>query len=162
MAVSVGVFIQIFLMPLLRLEEVPQRLQFHRQWLAKARLDGRERILQNRAVGRIGIVDAGAIARALVMPLAVQAQGVDDAEIEIRQRRKADALGAVAHADGLRKAGGVGVDLLVRGAPVELRRALGIAADGAHYAVDPGEEMLRAPKASACEIYLFSCHSTVS
>ena len=155
MAVAVGVLVEIFLMPLLRLVEGAQRLEFNLQRLPDAGLDGRVNLLKHRQIGRIRIIDTGAVAGACVVPLLIEAEGVDDVEIQFREQSKGDFLRTVTHPDRLRKAGGIGVNLLVRGTAGEIRIPLRISADGRNHAVDPGEEVLCTPEASPCKIDLF-------
>ena len=113
MAVAVRILIQIQLMPFLCFEKAPQRLQFNRQRLPDTGLDGRVNSLKHRQIGRIGVVDAGTVSGALIMPLPIKAEGIDDAEIEVCKGLEGDALRPIAHPYGLRETGGVGIDLLV-------------------------------------------------
>ena len=147
---------QIVLMPLFCLEEVSEGLQFYGKRLADASLDSLKHGLENRKVGRIGVVHSRAVARAFVVPLTVQAERVDDCEIKVGQSLQGDALRPVGDPNRLGEAGGVGIHLFIRRTPLESGGALCISAHGAPNAAHSRKEVGDAPEATACEINF--CH----
>jgi hypothetical protein len=95
----------------------------------------------------VGVVDARAIACALVVALPIEARRVDGLEVELDELVEGDHRRIVGHADRLGEARRLGRHLLVGRRRVRL--AVRITHLGAHHATDLLEEVFRAPEASA-------------
>ena len=106
----------------------------------------------HRPVGGVGVVDAGAVLDALVVPLPVDRGGIDGGQVEAQQEGEGGLPGFVDHLDRLGKAGRPGTDLLIGGGrPL----AVGVSHLGGGYAVYQGEIPLHAPKTASRQIDFF-------
>ena len=132
MAIAFRILVQIGLVALLGLVEVPERLQFHHQGSAGFGFLFCVNALDAGLFGRVRVIDAGAVPRALVMSLPVQAKRVDDAEKQLCKFFQADALRVVGDPYRLGKAGGVCINLFVFGIG---GISVGVSADGFLYSV---------------------------
>ena len=157
MAVAVRVLVQVLLVLVFRRVEVLQRQQFGGKFSGAESGRGRpEYGFQLGPVGGIGIIDAGAVARAFVFALFIQAQRVDYTEEQPCQVGQGQHVGVVPDMHCLGVAGGVGIYLTVgrgRGA------AVGEAYFGGQHAADQPEELFGSPEASRGEIDVFFVHT---
>ena len=113
MAVAVGMLDQIVLMLLLGRIKIAQRLDFDGQGSLLPLFFTAVRLLDSGHVGSVFPVDAGAVARALVLSLPVDAQWVDDHKEGLHQPAKRHFRRVVCHLDSLGIAGSVGIDFTV-------------------------------------------------
>ena len=153
-AIAVGIFVEVVLMIEFGGIEIDERPHFyHHRLRVAARHSGRHG-LDYGQVGGVGVVDAGAILRAPVVALTVEAGGVDAAEVDVEQLRQPHAGVVVDHFDSLGRAGQTGADHLVGRVG---DAAVGIAGYALIDAVDQRKEVGGAPEAPPGEIYRF-CH----
>ena len=85
MAVAAGVLLQVLLVVLLGREEVLKGQQLHFKGRAHLFFLLVEGGLKGRQLFRVRVLDAGPILDALVAPLLVDGQGVDDHKIEVQE-----------------------------------------------------------------------------
>ena len=140
-------------------EEVAEGFDFDDDRGGQGALDFVEDGADGRDVGGIDVVDAGAVAGALVFALLVERGGVDGLEEHAEQELQSDFFIVKADVDRLGVSGGVGVDFLVGGIG---RVAVGKAHFGEGNAFDLFEEMLGAPEAAAGQIDIFIHNSLLN
>ena len=117
----------------------------------------RELGLNERPVGRVGIIDPCAILRSDVVALLVERCRIYREEVELQEHRERQHIRLIHHLHSLCKARAMRAHLLVRRV---FAITIGIARLGVEHSVDLFEEMFRAPKASSGEIdfrLLMSC-----
>ena len=102
MAVAVRILDQVILMILLGLEELFERFDLDSDLLVVFFLFRGDPRLDCGKIGGIGVVNAGAVLRADVVPLPVSADRVDDPEVMAKELVEADPARVVGHFDGLR------------------------------------------------------------
>ena len=146
-AVSGRVLDEVVLMILLSGVEVPERPLLHGYGLAQLHGQGGDGAVDGLGVRFVGVVDARAIACALVVALPIEARRVDGLEVELDELVEGDHRRIVGHADRFGEACRLGRHLLIGRRRVRL--AIRIAHLGAHHATDLLEEVFRAPEASA-------------
>ncbi len=151
-AVAVGVVDEVVLVVFFGRVEVGEGFHFHAEGLGVVGGFLVEGEADEGEVVGCGVVDAGAVACAVVVALAVEAGGVDGFEIHSEQEEEADAGGVVAHMYGFGIAGGVGIDLFVGGVGSV---AVGKAHLGGENTVDLTQEVFGAPKATGSKIDFF-------
>ena len=150
--IAVGIGYEIVLMVVLGTEEVDEGLHLDLEGFGIAFGLAVHDLTDEGEVVGVGVVDARAVARAAVLALLIQAGGVYGLEIHLQQKVEADTQGVETEVDGLGKARGVGVDLLVGGV---VGMAVGKAHLGEKDTVNLFEKMLGAPKAPSREIEIF-------
>lgn len=100
-------------------------------------------------VRRVGVIDAGAVARARIVSLSVQGQGVDACKEQSYELPQRDPRRVIDHLDRLSVTGGIGIDLFVGGLIQNPARIAGHCGNNTVHAL---EKMLGAPEATACKI----------
>ncbi len=151
-AVAVGFLVEVVLVVLLCGVEASQGLHLHGDGLVEECLLLGKHLSDDGDVGLVGVIYAGAVARASVVPLAVEACGFYGLEEHVEEELEVGHVLVVGDAHGLGIAGGVGIYLFVGG-------CLGVAVGESHLGVDDAldlfEEMFCAPEAPSGEIDLF-------
>ena len=149
MAVARRVLAEVVPVPFFGRPETLQGLQFRHRILSEALLLPGEFRFDYRPLGRVGVEDARAVARADVVTLTVYREGVDAGEEKPHKLPERHPRGVIDDLHRLGVACGIGIDLfvgrLVQG-PVSIARHSG------YDAVHTLEKVFGAPEATACKI----------
>ena len=147
MTIAVGILVEIVLMILLCCIEIPQREFLNSDRLIQQCLLLREHLINNRELVFCDIIDTCAITGALVMPLFVEAHGVNRLEEHVKQELQTDDLFVIRDMYRLRIARLVCIYLLVS-------RILRLPVSESYLRIDDTlnllEVMFCAPEASSC------------
>ena len=155
MAIAVGVFGQIILMVIFGGKKLLQGLVFYHDFIGVFGLLGGQGCLNNAVLGSIGVVHAAAVLAAAIVALAVEAGGIDHAQIVLHDVGQAQLCGVVDHFNGFGMAGVFAHHLFVGGV---FGAAVGIAGYGVNHAGNALEIGFQPPKAAAGQIDGFAVH----
>ena len=158
MAIAAGVLVQIFLVVVLRGIEIEKGQDFHLQRLLVFFLLQGVARPDLRQLGRVRIVDPGAVLDPHVAALPVVGGGVHGKEVPVQQLGQTDPRRVVFDADGLGVAGAA-ADLLIAGV---FRGAVGVAHLRADDPIKLIEKLLGAPEAAPGQIDAFDGHTGAS
>ena len=152
MAVSVCVFVKIVLVTLVRWVKTLQRLHLYGDGSIEVLLLLGENTLNDRQIGLGSVIHASPVACPLIVPLLVEAGGVDGFEEHPQEERQIDHGVVILDAHGLGIARHVGIDFLISRV---VRLSVGEAHLGVRHAFYLLEIMLGAPKAAASKKNIF-------
>lgn len=157
--IALRVLVEVVLVIVFGGEEIAQWQEFYGERLPQGILHLLEHGLDGRAQRGVGIVYAGAVLRAFVVPLSVDAEGVDGVKEHSRQEFHVGHVGVKDDAHSLGKACLVGANFFVSGAAVSL--SVSIAHLGFQYACHLLEIVFSPPKAAAGKIDFLRGHRFV-
>ncbi len=146
MAISARILVEIILMAVLGPVEVLERLHLHGQRRLEFSGNPVADVLDRWKVLGVRVIDAGAVTGADVLPLLVDAGGVNGPEVDLENPLQPDIVGVIGHVHRLGVACGVRADLAV--CRVE-DVAVGISRLGGDHSVNLFEIALSAPE-TAC------------
>ena len=149
MTVGAGVLFEIVLVLLFGAVEILQRPDLHGERLLELASYPVVDALYGRKVAAVGVPDAGAVAGAAVVALAVDADRVDGPEIDLKYALKTDLLGIVPDMDGFRITRDIRADFAVGGVEYV---AVGVADFGGYHTMYLFEVLFGTPEAACRQV----------
>ena len=152
MAITARILVQIILMIILSPVKILQRPLLDRQLLRILRLHGGIDRIDDGQVTGVHIIDARTILRSTVVPLLVDAHGIDGFEIQFQQQLQGNDRGIIHDPDGLRKTRQICANILITRI---LRMSVGIAGLGFQDTAYLLEIVLGTPKTTPGHVDFF-------
>jgi hypothetical protein len=150
-AIAIRIFIKVVLVILLGIIEITKRLKLDSKLSTHLTLHSAIDTLDSYPITLINIVYSRAIARALIVALAIERERVDRVKIYLHKMLEPKKLRVVDDLDTLHKARSIGIYLLIGWI---LTTAISIAHLGRDHTTNLLEIVLRTPEATTRQIYL--------